>query len=118
MMFGGVVAAHPATDSDASIARLAIFIVDLKLDVCVAPRRSGFRTLRANALEGAVSAVVSGRSYMRCVLAASRGLRNDGRKAAGNNARQVGTINRHGMRRRAMDFAAFVAGILGTVIVL
>lgn len=55
---------------------------------------------------------------MRCVLAASRGLRNDGRKAAGNDTWQVGTIDRHGMDGRAMDFAAFVAGILGTVIVL
>lgn len=52
------------------------------------------------------------------ILAASRGFRGEGRKAAGDNALQVGTIDRHGMHRRAMDFAAFLAGILGTVIVL
>ncbi len=55
---------------------------------------------------------------MGCVLAAGGGFANDGRKATGNNALQVGTIDRYGMRRRAMDFAAFIAGILGTVIVL
>ncbi|WP_292085684.1 hypothetical protein [Mesorhizobium sp.] len=55
---------------------------------------------------------------MRCVLAACRGFGNDGRKATGNNALEVGAIDRHGMGRRAMDFAAFLAGILGTVIVL
>ena len=55
---------------------------------------------------------------MGCILAAGRGFGNDGYKAARNNPLQVGTIDRHGMRRRAMDFAAFLAGIRGTVIVL
>ncbi|EHH12637.1 hypothetical protein GCM10007880_03440 [Mesorhizobium amorphae] len=52
------------------------------------------------------------------ILAACRGFGSDGRKAARNNPLQMGTIDRHGMRRRAMDFAAFVAGMLGIVIVL
>lgn len=52
---GGFVAAHPATNSDASIARLAIFMIDLKLDGCVRPRRNGFRSLRANASKEASS---------------------------------------------------------------
>jgi hypothetical protein len=55
---------------------------------------------------------------MRCVLATCRGFREDGRKAARNDALQVGAIDRHGICWRAMNFAAFLAGILGTVIVL
>ena len=54
----------------------------------------------------------------RCTRQAGRDYGNDGRKAAGNNARQIRAIDRHGMGRRAMDFAAFLAGILGAVIVL
>ncbi len=111
-MVGGVVAAHPATKSDASIARLANFIVDLKLNVCVRPRRNGFRTLRANALDGAASVQMSGRPYKRCILAAYQRFSNVGDKAAGDSAVHVRTVDRHGMRRRAVDLAAVVCRFL------
>lgn len=67
-MSGGVVAAHPATNSDASIAELAIFIVDLKLDVCVWPRGNGFPTLREHPEKGA-SVQMFGGPYERSVFA-------------------------------------------------
>ncbi len=106
---GGVVTAHPATKSDASIARLANFIVDLKLNVCVRPRRNGFRTLRANALDGAASVQVSGRPYMRCILAAGQRFGNDGRKAAGDSAVQVRGVDRDGMRGSAVHLAVVIS---------
>ncbi|WP_167391385.1 hypothetical protein [Mesorhizobium temperatum] len=116
-MFGGVVAAHPATNSDASIAELAIFIVDLKLDVCVWPRGNGFPTLRANAPKGA-SVQMFGRPYERCVFAKRQRDSNDGRKAAGDNMLQVRAVDRHRICRRAMDFTALVRGLLGAVMML
>ncbi|WP_292162572.1 hypothetical protein [Mesorhizobium sp.] len=117
-MSGGVVAAHPATNSDASIAKLAIFIIDLKLDVCVWPRGNGFPTLRANAPKGGASVQMSGGPYERCVFAKRQGDGNDRRKAAGDNMLHVRAVDRHRIRRRAMDFTAFVGGLLGAVMML
>ncbi|MET3580535.1 hypothetical protein ABID19_003574 [Mesorhizobium robiniae] len=118
-MSGGVVAAHPVTNSDASsIAELAIFIVDLKLDVCVWPRGNGFPTQRANARRGRVSSDVFGRPYERCVFAKRQSDGNDGRKAAGDDMLQVRAVDRHRIRRRAMDFTALVGGLLGAVMML
>jgi hypothetical protein len=51
---------------------------------------------------------------MRCILAACRPFGNDGRKAAGDSAIQVRTVDWHGMRRRAVDLAAVVGRFLTT----
>lgn len=117
-MSGGGVAEHPATSSDASIAELAIFIVDLKHDVCVWPRGNGFPTLRANARRGRVSSGVFGGPYQRCVFAKRQSHGNDRRKAAGDNMLQVRAFDRHRMCRCTMDFTALVGGLLVAVMML
>jgi hypothetical protein len=91
--------------------------MDLKLDMRLAaperiPDAARERPREARQLK------VSGRPYVGCVFAERQHSGSHRRKAAGNDALKVGTIDRYGKSRRTMDLAAFLTGDLRTVIVL